>query len=51
MSVLSRLREKQAGRIATATPATFATEEEDRWRNVATVATVATSQSWKPNFV
>ena len=41
MSLLSRLREKQVGKIATATPATFATQERERGRTVASVATVA----------
>lgn len=40
MSLLSRLRERQAARIATATPATVATHEDDNGRNVASVATV-----------
>ena len=39
MSLLSRLREKRASKIATATPATFATDE---WINERTVASVAT---------
>lgn len=38
MSLLSKLREKQAGKIATATPATFATQGGERGRAVATVA-------------
>ena len=40
MNVLSRLREKQAGRIATATPATFATQGRQIGVTVASVATV-----------
>jgi len=40
MSLLSRLREKQANRIATATPATFATQAKVGSQTVATVATV-----------
>lgn len=45
MSLLSRLREKQVGKIATATPATFATHEGQRGRTVASVATVAVAKS------
>lgn len=45
MSLLSRLREKQVGKIATATPATFATHEGERGRTVASVATVAVAKS------
>ncbi|WP_449192205.1 hypothetical protein [Thauera sp.] len=41
MSLLSRLREKQSGKFATATPATFATQREEGGRTVASVATVA----------
>jgi hypothetical protein len=37
MSLLSRLREKQASRIATVTPATFATQAKVRSQTVATV--------------
>jgi hypothetical protein len=40
MSLLSRLREKQTGKIETATPTTFATQEGVRGRTVANVATV-----------
>ncbi len=40
MSLLSRLREKQSGKIATATPVTFATHDGVRGRTVASVATV-----------
>jgi len=45
MSLLSRLREKQAGKIVTATPATFATQEGGRGRIVASVATVTVAKS------
>jgi hypothetical protein len=45
MSLLSRLREKRAGKIATATPATFATQEGVRGRTVASVATVTVAKS------
>lgn len=45
MSLLSKLREKQAGKIATATPATFATQAEGERRTVACVATVAVAKS------
>ena len=45
MSLLSRLRDKQAGKIATATPATFATQERERGRTVASVATVTVAKS------
>jgi hypothetical protein len=45
MSLLSRLREKQAGKIATATPATIATQEGVRGRTVASVATVTVAKS------
>jgi hypothetical protein len=45
MSLLSRLREKQAGKVATATPATFATQEGERGRTVASVATVTVAKS------
>lgn len=45
MSLLSRLREKQAGKIATATPATFATQAGGERRNVASVATVTVAKS------
>jgi hypothetical protein len=44
MSLLSRLREKQAGKVATATPATFATQAEGERRTVASVATVAVAK-------
>ena len=44
MSLLSRLREKQAGKIATATPATFATRAGGERRTVASVATVAVAK-------
>lgn len=45
MSLLSRLREKQAGKVATATPATFATQAGGERRTVASVATVAVAKS------
>ena len=45
MSLLSRLRDKQAGKIATATPATLATKEEVERRTVASVATVVVAKS------
>ena len=45
MSLLSRLREKQASRNATATPATFATQVGGETRTVASVATVAVAKS------
>jgi hypothetical protein len=45
MSLLSRLREKQAVKVATATPATFATHEGERGRTVASVATVVVAKS------
>ncbi len=45
MSLLSRLREKQAGKIATATPATLATKEEVKGRTVARVATVTVAKA------
>ncbi len=45
MSLLSRLREKQAGRFATATPATVATQAGARGRTLASVATVAVAKS------
>jgi len=45
MSLLSRLREKQAGRFATATLATVATQAEARGRTVASVASVAVAKS------
>jgi hypothetical protein len=45
MSLLSRLREKQVGKVATATPATFATQEGEKGRTVASVATVAVAKS------
>ena len=41
MSLLAKLREKQSGRFATATPATFATPDSEKAGTVATVATVA----------
>jgi hypothetical protein len=44
MSLLSRLRDKQAGKIATATPATFATQAGGERRTVASVATVAVAK-------
>jgi len=47
MSLLSRLREKQAGRFATATPATVATQAGARGRTVASVATVAVANPRK----
>lgn len=40
MSLLSKLREKQASRIATVTPATFATQLKVGSQSVATVTTV-----------
>lgn len=45
MSVLSRLREKQAVRFATATPATVATLEGKKARTVATVASVSVANA------
>ncbi|MBH2009040.1 MAG: hypothetical protein I8H71_04985 [Xanthomonadaceae bacterium] len=45
MSLLSRLREKQAGKVATATPATFATQAAGERRTVASVATVTVAKS------
>jgi len=45
MSLLSNLREKQAARFATATPATFATLEGEKGRTVASVASVAVAKS------
>ena len=45
MSLLSRLRERQAGKIATATLATFATQQEVKGRTVASVATVIVAKS------
>lgn len=45
MSLLSRLRDKQAGKVATATPATFATQAGGEWRSVASVATVTVAKS------
>ena len=45
MSLLSKLREKQRGQLATATPATFATDEGKKGRVVATVATVTVAKS------
>lgn len=45
MSLLSRLREKQAGKVATATPATYATQVGVERRTVAGVATVAFAKS------
>ena len=47
MSLLSRLREKQAGKIATATPATFATQARAMGRTVASVATVTVANHRK----
>lgn len=44
MSLLSRLRDKQARKIATATPATFATQAGGERRTVASVATVAVAK-------
>lgn len=44
MSLLSRLRERQAGKVATATPATYATPAGGESRTVATVATVAVAK-------
>ena len=45
MSLLSRLREKQGGKVATATPATFATQAGGERRTVASVATVTVAKS------
>ena len=45
MSLLSRLREKQASKIATVTPATIATEVSARGRAVASVAAVDVAKS------
>jgi hypothetical protein len=45
MSLLSKLREKQAGKIATTTPATLSTQEGVRGRTVARVATVNVAKS------
>ena len=45
MSLLANLRKKQSERVATATPATFATHEEDKGRTVASVATVAVANA------
>jgi hypothetical protein len=45
VSLLSRLRDKQATKIATATYATFATQEVERGRPVASVATVSVAKS------
>jgi hypothetical protein len=41
MSLLATLRKRQSERVATATPATFATQEGESRRTVASVATVA----------
>ncbi len=48
MSLLSRLREKQASKVATATAATFATQAGGESRTVAGVATVAVATARKP---
>jgi hypothetical protein len=45
VSLLSRLRDKQATKIATATGATFATQMLETWRPVASVATVSVAKS------
>lgn len=45
MSLLTKLREKQAGKVATATPATFATQVGVERRTVAGVATVAVAKT------
>ncbi len=45
MSLLSKLREKQATKIATATPATFATKAYSSGRSVANAATVNVAKS------
>lgn len=45
MSLLSRLREKQAGKIATSTVATLVTQAGGERRTVASVATVAVAKS------
>jgi hypothetical protein len=50
MSLLSRLREKQSGKFATATPATFATLEGGKGRTVATVATVTVANPANEQF-
>ena len=47
MSLLSRLREKQVGKIATATPATFATQAGTMGRTVASAATVTVANHRK----
>ena len=44
MSLLSRLRERQAAKVATATPATFATQAGGERRAVASVATVTVAK-------
>ena len=44
MSLLFRLRDKQAGKVATATPATFATQAGGERRTVASVATVTVAK-------
>lgn len=44
MSLLSRLREKQVGKVATATPATFATQAGSVRRTVASVAGVTVAK-------
>ncbi len=51
MSLLSILREKQAGKIATATPATLATKEEVKGRTVASVAGVTVAKPPKGETV
>lgn len=51
MSLLSRLREKQATKIATVTPATFATQINVQERAVASVATVCVAKSQQDQIV
>lgn len=50
MSLLSRLREKQTEKFATATPATLATLEGGKRRTVATVATVTVANPANEQF-
>lgn len=47
MSLLATLRKRQAERVATATPATFATHGRSNGPTVATVATVAVANNVK----
>lgn len=47
MSLLATLRKRQAERVATATPATFATHGRSNAPTVATVATVAVANDVK----